>query len=198
MEKYNSKTLLPPAPLVRGAKAGIRKALPCASGADRVCKPNPPHVRAGWFAPPLTRGGREGFRFVHQTAVLFFASLLSLPAAAEQQAWSFVQAVGGIEIGTPFKDEKGWTLPVRADVSGLQTITSKPTTLNSGLSCQSVEASIKDHSIYLKILTSLAGRGRSSQCPPTLLGQITAGKYAVFYRGPNEPAVAIGNLTIEP
>ena len=115
---------------------------------------------------------------------------------SEPRTWLFVQSVGGVEVGVPLETETGWTLPVRSDVSGVQTVTVKPTMLNSGLSCQSTEATIEDNAIFLTILTGVAGGNRSPVCPAASLGRLRAGKYPVFYRGPNEKPVAIGEVSI--
>jgi len=127
-------------------------------------------------------------------------SVLSLSACsifAEPRSWNFVQAVGGLSIGTPFHIEGGWVLPVHGDVTGLQTITVKPTTLNSGLACKKTAAEVVGNEIYLTIITSLAGKDSGALCPPAFLGQLHSGKYAVFYRGPNELAIKLGEVSIE-
>lgn len=69
-------------------------------------------------------------------AFLLLATSMSMPAFADSESWSFVQSVGGIAVETPTLLTWGWVLPVRADVSGLQAVTTKPTTLNSALVCE--------------------------------------------------------------
>lgn len=122
--------------------------------------------------------------------------LFAFSAIAEPRAWSFVQTVGGVAIGIPVKNENGWLLPVRSDVSGLQTITVKPTTLNSGLACQRTEAIVEGKSIYLTIITGVASSGSSSLCPAASLGQLSAGKYSVLYRGLKEQPIPVDEVTI--
>jgi hypothetical protein len=139
----------------------------------------------------------SGEPIVSKLTLAFIALALSACSSfAEPKAWLFVQSVGGIEIGTPLQKETGWILPVRSDVSGLQTIAVKPTALNSGLSCQRTEATIEDNAIFLTIFTGVAGGGRSSVCPSASLGHPRAGKYSVFYRSSNEKPVAIGEISI--
>lgn len=116
--------------------------------------------------------------------------------AGEPQGWGFVQSVGGIEVGTPTKTDGFWVLPVRSDVSGLQAITVKPTTLNSGLACAGIKASIKSASIYLTVITSAASPSSSSQCPSAQLGALSPGNYSVFYLGPNEKPVQLRVVAI--
>jgi hypothetical protein len=115
---------------------------------------------------------------------------------AEPQTWHFVQSVGGLSIGTPFQNESGWVLPVHVDVSGSQAITVKPTAVNSGVACRRTKVKIEGNSIYLTIITSVAGEGSSALCPSASLGKLTVGKYAVFYRGPNEQAIKFGEVSI--
>jgi hypothetical protein len=57
-------------------------------------------------------------------------------------------------------------------------------------------AKIRDKNIYLTVITYLGGEGRVAQCPPALLGQLPAGKYGVFYRGPDESPTPIGEVSI--
>lgn len=113
-------------------------------------------------------------------------------ALAEPRTWSFVTSVGGISIQTPRRSENGWTLPVVADVSGTETITVKPTLLNSALICESTRAVVEGDAIFLTIETGLVRKGTDVRCPPGLLGPIAPGRYRVFYRGPGEQAVLLG------
>ncbi len=114
----------------------------------------------------------------------------------DPQPWSFVQSVGGISIGKPFRNENDWVLPVDGDVSGLHTITVKPTAINSGIACRKTAAKIYENKIYLTIITYLGGKGRFAQCPPAFLGKLHEGKYDVFYSGPDESLVFIGEVSI--
>jgi len=133
---------------------------------------------------------------MHKSIAGFIAlALFACSAFADQRSWLFVQSVGGIEVGAPQQSETGWVLPVRVDVSGLRTITVKPTTLNSGLSCERIEATIEGNAIFLTIHTSVAGGGRSSACPSPRIGRLHAGTYSVFYRSSNEKPVAIGKVS---
>ena len=86
---------------------------------------------------------------------------------AEPQSWSFVESVGGIAVDPPVRADHTWVLPVRSDVSGLKSITTKPTIINSGMA-------------------------------PAQLGQIATGKYMVFYRGPKEQPVQLGEVVVGP
>lgn len=115
---------------------------------------------------------------------------------AGAESWGFVQSVGGIAVGMPSHGAKGWVLPVRADVSGIEAITANPTTLNSGLICEETLAAVEGLDIYITITSALARPNNSPRCPPVALGEMPHGQYKVFYRGPDEPPVLIGEVSI--
>jgi hypothetical protein len=132
------------------------------------------------------------FRSVLMAWALFVPSV----RAATPQPFMFVVSVGGISVGDPVRAKGVWTLPVQADVSGLETFTSKPTILNSALVCSSVAAKITGNSIYLTIRSNLAGANKSARCPPALLGVIPSGSYKVFYQGPQEAPVFLRSIDV--
>jgi len=125
-------------------------------------------------------------------AVLCFTITGCAAALAEQRSWSFVTSVGGISIQTPQRSEKGWVLPVLANVSGIEAVTAKPTLLNSALICENTRAVVEGRSIFLTIETGLVRKGTEVRCPPAVLGSIAPGRYQVFYQGPGESAVPLG------
>lgn len=133
-------------------------------------------------------------RYITLTIVLLVYSACAV--LAETRDWSFVQTIGGLKVGTPYKSKGVWLLPIQSDVSGLQTVTIKPTALNSVLSCKRTNAKIKNNSIYLTIVTGLASREHNSLCPPAILGNIPVGKYLVFYGSPAESPVSLGIVTV--
>ena len=118
-------------------------------------------------------------------AAMLVAAGLSTYSAALAQArdWAFVQSVGGLAIDAPVQKNGSWLLPIRCNVSGLETVTVRPSTLNSGLGC-SVSARVEGQSILLTVATRLDS---SAACPPVNLGPLAKGRYTVFYSGaPNE------------
>ena len=134
-------------------------------------------------------------------AVAFLAGLLALSAvsqsaSADVASWHFVQSVGGLLIGEPVREGGGWSLPVRADVSGLSKVTVQPTTLNSGIACLETRASVENSKIILVIVTSIAGPGREARCPAATLGQIAPGRYSVVYRESPGRGVSLGSVVI--
>jgi hypothetical protein len=115
---------------------------------------------------------------------------------AGAESWGFVQSVGGIAVGMPSHRVEGWVLPVRADVSGLEAITANPNTLNSALICEETRAAVEGLNIYVTITSALARPNNSPRCPPVALGEMSRGQYSVFYRGPGEPPVRIGEVSL--
>ncbi|WP_028104305.1 hypothetical protein [Pseudoduganella violaceinigra] len=133
------------------------------------------------------------YRFFVMLAV---AVLAPRSAIAEDRDWAFIQSVGGLAAGAPVLTQDGVVLPIRADVSGLQSITTKPTILNSAEICQSVRSTVAENSIYLTIATGFARRNRSSQCPAAILGKVRPGRYTLFYRGPDGAALRLSEIVI--
>src|SRR5689334_14380729 len=95
--------------------------------------------------------------------------LLTLSGCAavvpKDRSWEFVTSVGGITVDNPVPTARGLVLPVRADVSGLQAISVKPTTLNSIMACSKTRAEVEGRNIYVTIATTLLRQGNSSRCP---------------------------------
>jgi hypothetical protein len=104
--------------------------------------------------------------------------------------------VGGIVVENPVRTAKGLMLPVRADVSGLEAVTAKPTTLNSIMACSRTRAEVVGHDIYVTIATSLLREGDSSRCPDAKLDAIPEGEYNVFYGSVRTEAVRVGNVRV--
>ena len=128
--------------------------------------------------------------------------LLSVAACSDTiggiASWKFVQSVGGLSIGDPVRDALGWTLPVRANVSGLTKVTVQPTSLNSGIACLETRAMVEGSTIFISIVTGAAGVGRVARCPPAVLGQLAPGRYSVVYRGKDSSQGSVGSIVIAP
>jgi hypothetical protein len=129
---------------------------------------------------------------------LFVGLVLVAPtvAAPTSKSWAFVMSVGGIIVGDPVRENGAWSLPIQADVSGLETYTSKPTVLNSGLACTTVAAKIIDSGIYLTIYSDLPGVSKNARCPAAQLGVVTPGEYRVFYKGPQDAPVLLRSIHV--
>ncbi len=134
----------------------------------------------------------------------FAAALLALwPLAAsagilpERQTWQFMQSVGGISIGEPYRDGATSYLPVSCDVSGQTKITAQPTTLNSSLATADVDVVISAGTIYVTVVTTMVSHNKSTLCKPALLGDLPGGEYRVFYRDPDGTEHALGRIAIK-
>jgi hypothetical protein len=133
---------------------------------------------------------------VTRIALAAVIALLSLPAWAGAESWKFVQSVGGMALGKPALDRPGWVLPVRVNVSGLETVSEKPSVMNSALVCERVDVAIEGRNIYLAVVSALPRAGAGPRCPPAELGRIEGGSYSIFYRGPGDAPVPLGEISI--
>jgi hypothetical protein len=133
---------------------------------------------------------------MNRLALSAFLAVLSMPAWAGAENWKFVQSVGGMALGKPALDRPGWVLPVGTNVSGLETVSVKPAAMNSALVCERVDVAIEQRNIYLTVVSGLTRAGASPRCPPAELGRIDGGSYRVFYRGPGDTPVPLGDISI--
>ena len=130
-----------------------------------------------------------------RASAIALCMVLSTPVWGQARDWAFVQSVGGLSIGEPFHKDGSWHLPVRCDVSGLRTITTKPTSLNSALTCSTV-ARVEKDAIYIAVITRLPGSQNSAACPPARLGSIANGRYKVFYSTSSSERISVGDINI--
>jgi len=108
-----------------------------------------------------------------------------------------MDAVGGIAVDTPTRDQQGAAiLPVRCNVSGLETVTKKPTQLNSALVVKNIEARVVETTIYLSVFTGIASKGATCRCSSVDLGDIPAGSYDVVYYGSDREKHALGSIDV--
>ena len=131
-----------------------------------------------------------------RTTLLLFCWVISPSAHAEARDWAFVQAVGGLAVESPIRTTNGWSLPIRADIAGIQRITIEPTTMNSGLVCERTDARVEGQSIFIAISSALARKNLSSKCPAAQLGAIAPGHYRVFYRGSGEQPHFLSEVSV--
>lgn len=122
--------------------------------------------------------------------------ILPLTVCSEAKDWAFVQSVGGIALGAATVSDKEWSLVVRANVSGLEDVTVKPTQLNSALICESTTASVQGNNIYLTINSGMVREGFSASCPAAKLGRVNEGSYQVFYKSPNGETQRLGEIML--
>ena len=125
------------------------------------------------------------------------SSLLGF-AFRESRGWEFVQAVGGLALGTPYHTESGDVrLPIDCDVGGRE-ITVKPTIGNSGLDCDKPDVEVREREILITVQTTLAQarQGLSCRCPDADLGALAAGHYTVTYLSPNGDEQPLGSIEV--
>jgi len=125
------------------------------------------------------------------------SSIVSI-AARSSRDWQFVQSVGGIAVGTPTRDSRGHVLlPIRCDVSGTQTVTVRPTAINSALVCESPTTRVRGSTVLLTIRTTIASSHNSNaHCPTADLGALSTGEYSVIYLSPDGSQHPIGSFQI--
>jgi len=74
-----------------------------------------------------------------------------------------MQSVGGLRIDAPVVEADGSTyLPLLCDVSGLQTITVKPTAMNSSQVVRQIVVQRRKEKIQLQVVTGIADNQRTS------------------------------------
>jgi hypothetical protein len=97
--------------------------------------------------------------------------------------WDFIQSAGGITVTAPIRHNDGsWKLPVSCDISGLTTITRKPTSLNSALVVTDTSARVDGNKIHLIVVINSALRSKkTSHCTAVNLGHMKPGEYIVVY-----------------
>ena len=116
----------------------------------------------------------------------------------EVVGWNFIQKIGGIKTDTPLETEDGFYLPVKCNVSGTDSVTIKPTTLNSALSCLKVNSTVNGCAIHLKVIAGLALTKKSDcECNAVRVGNLKPGDYIVYYGDETSVEHPIGKFTIK-
>ena len=126
---------------------------------------------------------------------IFILILCSCSVVEERQDWSFIESVGGINVGAQDKNPN-WLI-LRGDVSGLHEFSVKPTQLNSALALKSVEASADNPAINLYVTTTVISKKFSTtKIEGADISSVKAGQYTVQYLNKDGSVVKIGNVTI--
>jgi hypothetical protein len=117
---------------------------------------------------------------------------------SEVRDWQFVQQTGGMRVGAPIEKDGKKMLPIEYDVSGLTTVTCKPTTMNSGLAVRRIEAAVKDGKIVIRLFTQVVEKA-SINGPKHFSGLsgIPRGVYDVYYEIADDPGKRLGRIEIE-
>ncbi|MDT8389709.1 MAG: hypothetical protein RRC34_04270 [Lentisphaeria bacterium] len=129
-----------------------------------------------------------------------FASLSMLTAFAglpqfltsKAKSWAFIQSVGGMAVSV-----EGTTLTVDCDVSGLKSITVKPTLINSGIGVRDLKVKRKGKTIFLTLKTCVIGKGVKTSPDPVDLSGYPDGTYKVMYRDPKGPTHLINTIFLK-
>jgi hypothetical protein len=118
-------------------------------------------------------------------------------ATSHLATWEFIQSVGGIRVGNPEKKaSNSWVLPVICDVSGVTTVTQKPTTLNSPLVVTKILHQVVGNEIQISVVVNTPLRSsRDSRCTAIAVEAISAGEYKVLYQESNKVAHVLGTVT---
>ena len=113
--------------------------------------------------------------------------------------WAFIQQVGGIKIKKPLLTEDGLYLPIFCNVSGLDSITVRPTILNSGLICANSEVSVSENKIYITIVTGLIhfNKGYRKSRAAYIGNELRSGHYFVYYKDETNDINLIGEFNLE-
>ena len=116
---------------------------------------------------------------------------------SDARDWDFVRKTGGIRISQPVLIDGKRLLPVEYDVSGLTTVTEKPTLMNSGLAVRKIEIRQDGAQIVIRVVTqavekgALTGPGHYAD-----LTGIPAGSYRVYYENAGDAAKDLGTIEI--
>ncbi|MEP6466756.1 MAG: hypothetical protein ABJB05_10645 [Parafilimonas sp.] len=111
--------------------------------------------------------------------------------------WDFIQRVGGIKTQTPLETQDGFYLPVICNVSGTDSITVKPTQINSALSCTKIKVDITENKIYLTVLIGVSNSNNiNCNCKAVNIGHLKHGSYKVYYRDKSSSEHQIGQFDL--
>ena len=88
------------------------------------------------------------------------------------------------------------SLVVSCDVSGTETITIKPTMINSGIGVRKLKCSRAGSTIRVSVVTSVIAKGMSSDGGSVDLSALPAGTYAVVYLNPDGTSHSLTKLTL--
>lgn len=129
------------------------------------------------------------------TGIVFWTSFITL--TRNSRDWTFIKSVGGIKTEKPLETEDGFYLPVICNVSGQDSVTVKPTGINSALFCLKTKTKIKKNKIYLTVITGYSLFEKlNSKTKAVRIGKLKAGNYTVLYEDNKSGEHQIGKFTI--
>lgn len=129
--------------------------------------------------------------------ILLISATLAFPDVAgllsrNKEDWKFIQSVGGMS--ATMKDS---TLIVDCDVSGMKTVTVKPTMINSGMGVRELKHKRDGNTILLTLVTCVIGKDVKTTPKPVDLSDYPAGEYSIQYLDPDGTRHAVGKVTLE-
>ena len=109
-----------------------------------------------------------------------------------------IQSVGGLRVDDPMVQTDGTVfLPVLCNVSGLETITVKPTMINSALVVRKIATQCRKDRIHLQVVTCVVDNKHTSVTKGVDLGVLTKGTYQVEYLNPDGTTVNVRKIEIK-
>jgi hypothetical protein len=116
---------------------------------------------------------------------------------SQRESWQNLQADGGLRVDDPVIRGDGQVfLPVVCDVSGTETITVRPTTMNSGRAVQMIDAQIHGSTIQIQVVTCLVDREHTASTKGVVLNTSRKGRYQVEYLNPDGTTVKVREVEI--
>ena len=106
-------------------------------------------------------------------------------------SWEEIEEVGGLSIGSVrHLDDGRLQVQVNCNVAGVDSITARPRTMNSGVGVTRVEAVVEDD---LLLITVFAGPGTSAQCTDVTVRP--SGRFLrTAYRNPDRSQHDLGSV----
>jgi hypothetical protein len=99
--------------------------------------------------------------------------------------WSFIQSVGGLQIGKTLQAKQyAWTMELACDLTGHETFTQKPTTVDSGMLIQKTVIATQGNDILISLIISpvvWTTNPDRAKCK-TVTIESTPGFHQVYYR----------------
>ena len=113
------------------------------------------------------------------------------------QSWEMIQSVGGLRVENPVKQIDGTIfLPVICNVSGLDTITVKPTAINSALVVRKIAVKQRKEKIQIQVVTCVVDNKHTSVAKGVSLGKMPEGTYQLEYLNPDGTTVNLKEVKI--
>jgi hypothetical protein len=140
------------------------------------------------FFYSLSKMKKKLFNFFSMPLILSLVScdfLRSRIVPDSRAEWEFIQSVGGIRLGAPERiGAEKWKIPVVCNISGLETVTTPPTAMNSGLVVRNVTHKFEQNKLFISLILNSPSRidESTAKCPDLVMDQVKPELYEVYYR----------------